>query len=325
MGPFGTVISAKYGAVGDTAVIELANASGFNLQGRSQLNPFVATSWGTGQLISDAIDRKFRKILLGIGGSATVDGGIGAMAALGAKFYDSFNNEIKPFGNDACHKVKRVDATEFVSRCKDSAISFACDVDSPLLGPRGAACLFGPQKMSDAMRQSSKLAELVAKLEMGLKNLSGRMVECGGRDVQDIKGVGAAGGFPLGFCSFLDSKLENGAELIFRAINFEQYCKCDIAVTCEGFCDSQTLRGKSPYAVCKWMKGKHVIVICGGLENEDVEKGMLDAGASMVLPLVDRSMALDSSIARIKELLRRATFRGVYSYLMSREAHQTGN
>jgi glycerate kinase len=257
-----------------------------------------------------------------MGGSATVDGGIGALGALGMKFYDSASRAITPHGNEACAKIRRIDPTDFIARCKNMSISFACDVNSPLLGPIGAAVMFGPQKMSPAMRSDpAKLEELVMKLENGLKNVSQVMVEAGGRDVSGMEGVGAAGGFALGFCSFLGSKTENGADLVMRAIDFGKYRDYDVAYTCEGICDSQTLRGKGPYAVCKWLRDPYVVVLCGAIENERVEREMLKAGANLVLPLADKPCSLDSSISRTEELMRRAAFRSFYSFLCTRTSH----
>jgi glycerate kinase len=247
-----------------------------------------------------------------------VDGGLGALGALGMRFYDAHGKELKPHGNSACGSVSKIDPSSFISKCGKSLISFACDVDSPLLGERGAANLFGPQKMSPEMREDKNTEkEYICRLESGLKSLTKAMLKAGGRDVANMNGVGAAGGFPLGFCSFLGSKLENGADLILRSLHFDQFIGCDAAFTCEGFCGSQTLRGKGPFAVCKWLKGSYIVVLCGGLQDEFVEQEMLKAGASLVLPIGDAPCSLEESIARTEHLLRRAAARGFYAFLSS--------
>lgn len=316
VGPFRDTVGAQWGVLGDTAVIELAKASGIALQNETQLNPFTATSYGTGQLISKAIDSGYKKVILAIGGSATVDGGIGAMGALGAKFYDNKNKLIEPHGSNACERAVRVDLSEFKNRCRGVDFSIACDVDSPLLGPTGAAAMFGPQKMAPIVRNNpEKRTEAVRKLEQNLDKFSKLLVSAGGKDVSNVKGIGAAGAFSLGFCSFGFAKLRRGADLVLDALKFDQYRDFDVAFTSEGFCDSQTLRGKAPYVVCEWMKRSHVIVLCGGIESADVERGMCRAGASVVTALVDRPMPLEEAIKKTPELMRRAAFRNFYQFL----------
>ena len=315
-GPFLDRVDAQWGVLGDTAVIELAKASGIALQHETKLDPFCATSYGTGELIGKAIDAGYKRVILAIGGSATVDGGIGAMGALGAKFFDKENRVIKPHGNLACEKVARVDVSGFLQRCRGVEFAIACDVDSPLLGPTGAAAMFGPQKMAPVVRNDvARKNEAVRKLEHNLDRFAQLLVKSGGKDVAKMKGIGAAGAFSLGFCSFGLAKLRRGADLVLEALKFEQYKDFDVTYTSEGFCDSQTLRGKAPYAVCEWMKNSHVVVLCGGIESGDVEKKMCEAGASVVTALVDKPMPLSDAIKHTPDLMRRAAFRTFYSFL----------
>ena len=312
---FESTINAKWGSYGKTAIIEMAKASGIALVKPSQLDPFKATTYGTGQLISKAIDAGFKNILLTIGGSATVDGGIGAISALGAKFYDKNGNYIKkPFGNSIAGIINRINLTEIHQKCKDVKISIACDVDNPLLGPNGSAAVFGPQKLAPQNRNS----ENVSKMENNLKNLSEVLEKVTGKKVAKLPGCGAAGGFPLSFCSILNAKMETGSKLVLDLLNFNKLKGADIVITCEGQCDIQTLHGKGPYAVCNMMKDSYVIMLCGGIESTEVEKGMIMAGANIVSSITDRPSTLDKCIQRTDELLRRATFRYVYSYLSAK-------
>lgn len=312
---FESTVKAKWGSYKDTAIIEMAKASGIALVKPSQLDPFKATTYGTGQLISKAIDSGFKNILLTIGGSATVDGGIGAISALGAKFYDKNGNYIKkPFGNSIAGTINRINLTEIKQRCKDVKISIACDVDNPLLGPNGSAAVFGPQKLAPQNQNS----ENVLKMEKNLKHLSEILERETGKKVSKIPGSGAAGGFPLSFCSILDAKMETGSKLVLDLLNFEKLKGADIVITCEGQCDSQTLHGKGPFAVCNMMKDSFVIMLCGGIESVEVERGMVMAGANIVSSITDKPSSLNNCIKRTKELLQRATFRQVYSYLSAK-------
>ena len=137
----------------------------------------------------------------------------------------------------------------------------------------------------------------------------------GGTDVSKMKGIGAAGAFSLGFCSFGLAKLEKGADLILKTLKFEKYRDYDVAFTCEGFCDSQTLHGKAPFTVCEWMKKSHVVVLTGGIESAAVEQSMYRAGANVVTALVDKPMSLEQAIRESPELMRRAACREFFSYL----------
>ncbi|OHT13753.1 Glycerate kinase [Tritrichomonas foetus] len=319
IGPFGSPIEAKWGSLGQTAIIEMAKASGIALVPPSQLNPFVANTYGTGQLISKAIDEGFKDILLTIGGSATVDGGIGAISALGVQFYDKNGKSLKAFGNSAAGQIFNMDLTKILNKCKGVNISIACDVNNPLLGPSGASAIFGPQKIAPQNHvPKEKLERLVSELENNLKHLSEVMKKCTGKDVANMPGCGAAGGFPLSFCSILNSKVERGSKLVLDILNFNKLIDSDIVITCEGRCDIQTLHGKGPYEVCNVMKKSHVIMLCGGIESKEAEEGMLKAGANVVSSIVDGPNSLETCIHKTDELLQRASFRHVYSYLTTK-------
>lgn len=310
-----STVKAKWGSYGKTAIIEMAKASGIALIKPSELDPFHATTYGTGQLISKAIDDGFKNILLTIGGSATVDGGIGAISALGAKFYDKKGNYIKkPFGNSIAGMINKIDLTEIANKCRDIKISIACDVDNPLLGTNGSAAVFGPQKLSPQNRNPAN----VRRMEENLKHLSEILQKETGKDVANLPGCGAAGGFPLSFCSILNAKIEKGSKLILKLLNFDKLKGSDIVITCEGQCDNQTLHGKGPFEVCNMMKDSYVIMLCGAIESSEVEKGMISAGANIVSSITDGPSTLDNCMIRTKELLQRSSFRYVYSYLSAK-------
>jgi glycerate kinase len=194
---------------------------------------------------------------------------------------------------------------------------FACDIDTPLLGPTGAPSMFGPQKCPPPIRgNSEQLTATIRKLKHNLVSFS--KVVPGGSHIATMKRMGAGGGFAFGFCALSNAKLQSGSEFVLKALKFEQYQDFDFVFTSEGLCDRQTFQGKAPYAVCRWMKKPFVVVLCGGIESASVERGMLEAGANLVLPICDRPISLEESMRRTPELVMRAACRSFYSYLSGR-------
>jgi glycerate kinase len=239
------------------------------------------------------------------------------------KFYDQRNRLIEPFGNSACAAVARVDPTGFVNRCTGIEFAMVCDVDNPLIGPLGASAVFGPQKCSPSVRSDlKKLSEVIEKLEHNLNNLARAFNHSGGKPVETVKGLGAGGGFPLGFSAFLNPKLERGGDIVLRTLNFENYRNFDAFFTCEGFCDGQTLHGKAPHAVCSWLKGSFGVVLCGGIESPDVENQMRETGASIVLPICEGPITLEEAIGKTPQLLARAAARVFYGFLWNKYHHK---
>jgi glycerate kinase len=159
-----------------------------------------------------------------------------------------------------------------------------------------------------------ELRKAIEKLDANLGSLSGALTRSGGKSVESIPGMGASGGFPLGFSAFLDATLGRGADLVLKTLNFEKYMNFDAFFTSEGFCDTQTLHGKAPYAVCKWLKGSFGAVLSGGIESHEVEQEMRAAGASIVLPICEGPITVKDSMDRAPELLARA----FYSFLCAR-------
>lgn len=234
-------IKASYGIVEDMAVIEMAAASGLPLLSPSERNPMVTTSYGTGELIMDALERGCRRFLVGIGGSATNDGGTGMLEALGVRFSDAKGRTLHGCGGSLAD-IAAIDCTAMDQRLNNASFTVACDVDTPFCGPEGAAETFAPQKGASA--------EQVRELDCGMQALQGVICKCTGIDISGVKGAGAAGGMGGAFKAFLRAELKNGIEMVLDAVSFDDIIKgADLVITGEGCLDSQTPKGKVPYGV----------------------------------------------------------------------------
>ena len=262
--PLGRKIRSGFGVSGDgqTAVIEMASASGLALLKPGERNPLLTSSRGTGELIRAALDLKVKEILVGIGGSATNDGGTGMARALGVRFLDERNRELADNGG-ALAKLSRIDISGLDKRLKDTKVLVACDVDNPLCGPRGAARVYGPQK--------GATPAMVNQLDAGLKQLAAVIKKDLGLKVDKLPGAGAAGGLGAGLVAFLDARMRPGVEIVSAAIGLEKkLAGCDLVVTGEGRLDGQTAFGKAPAGVAKVARklGIPVIAICGSLSPD---------------------------------------------------------
>jgi glycerate kinase len=259
--PLGRKIQSTFGLTGDgrTAVIEMALASGLALLKSNERNPLFTSSRGTGELIRAALDLHVNKIILGIGGSATNDGGMGMARALGIKFFDARNNEFADNGG-ALTKLSRIDIGGLDVRLRNVTISVACDVDNPLCGSRGAARVYGPQK--------GATPAMVEQLDNGLNRLAAVIRKDLGVKVAKLPGAGAAGGQGAGLVAFLGARIRPGVDLVTNVIGLEKkLAGCDLVVTGEGRMDGQTAFGKGPAGVAKIARklGIPVIAICGSL------------------------------------------------------------
>ncbi|QLO79685.1 glycerate 3-kinase [Klebsiella grimontii] len=291
MGPMGDFVGAFYGLSGDgqTAFIEMAAASGLMLVPAGERNPLRATSYGTGELIRHALDAGVRHIILGIGGSATVDGGMGMAQALGARFLDE-RGESVGLGGGALQRLVKIDLSDLDPRLHDCRIEVACDVDNPLLGERGAAAVFGPQK--------GACIEMVAVLERGLQNYARVMLAATGQDVAAMVGGGAAGGMGAAARVFLNATLKSGIDIVLEAVNLEEALRdADLVITGEGRMDSQTVGGKAPIGVARIAKKYDipVIGIAGVLGDgvEAVHQHGIDAVFSILPALAPLAEVLD--------------------------------
>lgn len=302
-GPLHDKITSYWGILGDgeTAVIEMAAASGLPLVSVDKRDPRVTTSYGTGELIKAAMDKGVRKIIIGIGGSATNDGGVGMAQALGIKFVDINGGEL-PFGGGQLNRLSHIELADADCRLAETSIVVACDVDNPLCGPRGAAAVYGPQK--------GATPEMVTLLDDGLRHFAKIAKSTTGKDVAEYPGAGAAGGLGAGLLFFTNAKLRPGVEIILETTGFDQLVKqAQLVITGEGRTDFQTAFGKAPVGVARVAKKYNVPVLClsGGLgqSHEDVYKRGIDALASVV----PRPMLLEECIENATELIEQGAKR----------------
>lgn len=290
--PLGRPVRAPYVILDDgrTAVMEMAVASGLTLLQLSERNPLMTSTYGTGQLIADALSRGCRKFLVGIGGSATNDAGMGMMEALGARFYDSDGNILHGCG-ESLEKVETIRLEGLCEGLSEAEFIVACDVEAPLYGPQGAAFVFAPQKGASP--------EVVKRLDKGLKHFSDVLIRVLGTDVSNLKGAGAAGGLGGGFVAFLPARLERGIEMVLDAIHFDDIIEgASLVITGEGRVDSQTLTGKTPFGVMLRSRRKGIpVVAIGGAVTLDAGLAVR-AGFKGVYAITPAGMPLQEAMLR---------------------------
>lgn len=256
--PLGRPVEAEYAWIDDsTAVIEMARASGLTLLAPEERNPLLASTYGTGQLIADALDKGCRRFMICIGGSATNDAGTGMLEALGYRFMDAGGNVLKACGGILNH-IAAIDFSNLHPYLKDAEFIVACDVDSPFCGPEGAAHVYGPQK--------GATPEMVELLDEGMRHFARIISQSTGVDVTDMPGAGAAGGLGGALKAFLKAEISRGADMVLDAVHFDDAIKdADLVITGEGRIDSQTLTGKLPYVVARRAASRNipVVALCG--------------------------------------------------------------
>ncbi|RFP17661.1 glycerate kinase [Duganella sp. BJB488] len=260
-GPLGEPVDAFYGLMGDgaTAVIEMAAASGLELVPAARRDPLRTSSFGTGELIRDALDAGARRFVLGVGGSATNDGGAGMVQALGGRLLDEAGNELPP-GGGALDRLRHIDLSGLDARIKDSVFDIACDVSNPLVGPQGASHIFGPQK--------GATPAMVEQLDANLRHYADVIARELGQQVADVPGAGAGGGIGAAMLVFLGGRLRPGSEIVTAAVGLDAaVADADLVITGEGRIDSQSIHGKTPIGVARVAQrhGKPVIAIAGSL------------------------------------------------------------
>ena len=263
-GPLGDPVQAQWGISGDggTAFIEMAAASGLALVPPERRNPLITTSYGTGELILQALESGVKSIIIGIGGSATNDGGAGMVQALGAKLCDANGSPIG-FGGGSLMSLNHIDISGLDARLQACTIRVACDVTNPLTGPSGASCIFGPQK--------GATAAMIAELDRNLAHYAEVIKKSLRVDVKEVPGSGAAGGMGGALMAFLGAELRSGIEIVTQALNLEEHIHdCTLVVTGEGRLDSQSIHGKVPVGVASVAKKYHkpVIGIAGSLTRD---------------------------------------------------------
>ena len=292
-------VSSFYGITGDgkTAVIEMAAASGLELLELEERDPWITSTYGTGQLIGDALDRGCSKIMLGIGGSATNDCGAGMAEALGVKFSGRFG-KLTVRGGGVLSEVELIHLEGLDSRIAGIEIVVACDVNNPLTGPQGASAVYGPQKGADR--------EMVEKLDRNLTHFAGVIENQLGREISKVPGSGAAGGLGAGLMAFLDATLMKGIDMIAEVTGLEEKIRqADLVITGEGKMDAQTQFGKTPFGVAQLAKkhGLPVIGIAGTLEED---AGVLyQEGFDLLLPIQEKPGDLAAALAGAEPLLER--------------------
>ena len=301
-GPLGNKISAYYGILGNgtTAVIEMAKASGLEIVEKKKRNPMITTTFGTGELIRDALDHNVKEIIIGLGGSSTNDGGSGMAQALGAKLLDQNNNQIS-FGGGNLDKLDKIDISDLDSRLQDVKIILASDVTNPLIVKDGASRVFGPQK--------GATPEMVEKLENNLQHYAKIIKRDLNKDVASVSGAGAAGGLGAGLMAFTTCKMRQGVDIAIEVTKLEEKVKsADYVFTGEGGTDFQTKFGKTPYGVAKLGKKYHKPVISlAGYLGEGIDS-LYSEGFTAIFGIIpgacDLSTALKngpSNVARTTE------------------------
>jgi glycerate kinase len=291
-GPYGEQIDSFYGILADgtTAVVEMAAAAGLPLVGERK-DPSHTTTYGVGQLMADALDRGCKKIIAGIGGSATTDAGIGMAAALGVRFLDRDGKEI-PLTGAGLALLERIDLSERDSRLDMVDISVACDVDNPLFGAHGAAYVYSPQKGADR--------DMVEQLDSNLRHFAEIVRSQLGIDVQDIPGAGAAGGLGAGLVVFTGATLQSGIDTVLDAARFSEVIEsADLIITGEGKIDGQSVRGKVPVGVAR--RATHlcrapVIALVGDI-GDDIER-VYDYGITAVFSINHRAIPFSEARQR---------------------------
>jgi glycerate kinase len=296
-GPLSKPVSAQWGLLGDkaTAVIETAAASGLTLVPTEQLNPLSTTTYGTGELILAALDHGCRELIIGIGGSATNDGGAGMAQALGVQLLDSRGMAV-PFGGAALAELEHVDVSRLDPRLANCKVLLACDVTNPLCGIEGASAVYGPQK--------GATPEMVSHLNAALSHYADVIYRDLGVDFRNDSGAGAAGGLGMGLMVFLKAEVMSGIDMVIRSTGLTKELEdADLVFTAEGRIDSQTVRGKTPVGIARKAKefGLPVIALAG--EVADGYQAVYQQGIDAVFSITPGPISLDQSLAQAEKLV----------------------
>lgn len=297
IGPLGAEVVAEYGILGErkTAVIEMASASGLGLIKLEDRDPLVTTTYGTGQLLKHALDQGVNRFLIGIGGSATNDGGVGMLQALGVSFKDQNGDEL-PYGGGSLDRLHSIDMSGLDERIKSAKIDVACDVTNPLIGDSGASAIFGPQK--------GATPKVVKILDQNLSHFADVIKIQLERDIAHIEGAGAAGGLGAGLLAFLNARLKKGIDLVIEYTGLEEKINgADYVFTGEGSIDGQTLFGKTPFGVASIAKKHSVPVIAfAGRIGEGVDP-LYNNGFNAIIGILRTVSSLEEALEMGEENL----------------------
>ena len=289
-GPLGDCITAQYAIAVNTAIIETAAASGLTLVPEERRNPMKTSSFGTGVLIADAIRRGCRKIILGLGGSATNDAATGILAALGYRFLDSDGHELYPCGENLT-KITAIDASDTDPRLARTEFVLACDVDNPFCGKNGAAAVYAPQK--------GATPEQVRALDDGMRHYASLLLSLTGTDIRDIPGAGAAGGIAGGLLPFVNARIRSGIDTVLDTLGFDDALDgADLVLTGEGRIDAQSAMGKAISGIVRRAARKNVPVIALAGEVADAN-ALIDAGLTAAFSI--QTAPTDLSVAMQKD------------------------
>jgi glycerate kinase len=297
VGPTGEPVRAPYALDGDRAVVELAAIVGLTMLPEGRFDPLGSSTYGLGVVLADAIRHGATTIVLGLGGSASTDGGSGMVQALGARLLDADGNDLPPGGGNLS-RLARLDLSPLRDTLGDTTVIVASDVDNPLLGPNGAAAVFGPQKGADP--------DEVQRLEQSLRQWSQLVSQATGRNDAERAGAGAAGGAGFAALALLNAEIRPGIELILDLIDFDRrVVGADLVVTGEGSLDQQSLAGKAPIGVARAAAsaGVRVVAVAGRLQLSP--QALREAGISAAYALTDMEPDLDRCIANASSLLHR--------------------
>ena len=311
-GPLGDPITARWGVMGDgeTAVIEMALASGLALIPDDRRNPRTATTYGTGELIRTALNEGYRRVIVGLGGSATNDGGTGMAAALGARFLDAHATVLPPGGAALAH-LASVDATALHPALSETTIIGATDVTNPLCGETGASAIFGPQK--------GATPEMVSELDGCLAHYARVVRNDLGIDVLHTPGSGAAGGLGAGLIAFAGAELRSGIDMVCDVLDFDRHAPgADFVITGEGRADRSTAFDKAPVGIARRAGrfGVPTVLMAGSLGPG--YETLYEHGIDAILPIAEEPADLESSLQRGSELLERAAERAIRLYALGR-------
>jgi len=304
-GPLGKKVMAKWGILGDgvTGVVEMSKASGITLVPRGKLNPLMATTYGTGELIRAALDVGCHKLIIGIGGSATNDGGAGMAQALGVKFLDNKGQEL-PWGGAALANLSRVDISRLEPRLAGCQVIAACDVTNPLCGEQGASMVYGPQK--------GATEEMCRELDAALSHYAEVIKRDLGVDVKDMPGTGAAGGLGAGLVAFLGAQLRSGTEIVSEAAGLDNYLRgASLVFTGEGRIDSQTLFGKTISGVARNAKKFKIPVVAIVGEVAGDSREFSNHGIDAVLSITPGPISLREAMVKAEMLIADAAERAL--------------
>ncbi|MBS4197196.1 glycerate kinase [Lederbergia citri] len=296
-GPLGKEVDAHFGILGDknTCVIEMAVASGLNLIKESERDPMLTTTYGTGELIKVALDQGYRNFVIAIGGSATNDGGVGMLQALGMEFKDKAGNEIG-FGGGELRKIHHISIEQFDQRIKDSMFLIASDVENPLVGEKGASYVFGPQK--------GATTEMLETLDQNLLHYANLVENITGVRIHDMPGAGAAGGIGGAFLAFFPTDMKRGIEVVLENAKFAEALNgSDLVITGEGKVDFQTAYGKSPMGVAQAAQKKNVpTIILAGSVGDNIQN-LFQYGVVGIFSIINQPMTLEKAMVEAERLL----------------------